>query len=190
MAPDLAVRFRSSRLIRMLRERIGPRQIPRYRRAAPSNPGRGRPWNESSYPPSSGRGAVVNHVIRTWSIHPRRPPGRCGTVNEWGLHSTRLAPSRYLGGRAPGASGTSFSSTVPPCSSRRGGGLLAGLTLQLHRGLIDAGLVAQLVDLHRRLGLGQALLDRLAGLPGERVEVGVLRASHRLVAGGPLGRVL
>src|SRR5829696_119239 len=38
--------------------------------------------------------------------------------------------------------------------------------------------------------LGEVVRDLLAGFPGERVQVGPLGAGHRLVAGGPVRRVL
>jgi hypothetical protein len=42
----------------------------------------------------------------------------------------------------------------------------------------------------RGLGLGQIFLDYPASFAGECVEIGVLRAGHRLVTGGPLSRIL
>ena len=59
--------------------------------------------------------------------------------------------------------------------------LAAGLPLRLRRGVVEAGLVAELVDLQRGLGLGQVVLDLLAGPAGEGVEVGLLphRSSAR-----------
>src|SRR5262249_45205877 len=60
----------------------------------------------------------------------------------------------------------------------------------LRRRGVAAGLVPQLVDLLRRLGLRQLLADLLAGLAGQGVQVRLLRPRHRLVAGRPLLRVL
>src|SRR5690349_10694605 len=57
-------------------------------------------------------------------------------------------------------------------------------------GLASTGLLLELVDLLRRLGLGEIGLDRLARLGGQGVQVGLLRSGHRLVAGGPLLRIL
>src|SRR4051794_7244126 len=59
--------------------------------------------------------------------------------------------------------------------------LLRRLALRLRRGVVEAGFLAEFLDLHRGLGLGQIVADLLAGLAGEGVEVGVLGAGHRLV---------
>src|SRR5687768_3588842 len=53
-----------------------------------------------------------------------------------------------------------------------------------------ASLLTQVIDALRCLRLREVLVGLLAGLIGERLHVRALRAGHRLVAGGPLVRVL
>src|SRR5262245_14545684 len=78
---------------------------------------------------------------------------------------------------------------IPPTWRREGptSRPLARLRARLARRGPDAaaGLLLELVDLLRRLRLGQLALDRLAGLR-QRVQVPLLRAGHRLLARGPL----
>src|SRR4051812_47440919 len=56
--------------------------------------------------------------------------------------------------------------------------------------LTPAGLLLQLVDRPGGVGLGEVVRDLLAGLSGEGLQVALLRAGGRLVAGRPVGRVL
>src|SRR4051794_17586699 len=56
--------------------------------------------------------------------------------------------------------------------------------------LLETRLVAQLVDLLRRLGLGQVLGHVVPRPPRERPKVRGLRARHRLAARDPVLRVL
>src|SRR5687767_15049262 len=53
-----------------------------------------------------------------------------------------------------------------------------------------AGALLKFVDSLRCFGLGQFLVDGLAGLLCERPQVRRLRAGHALIAGNPLVRVL
>src|SRR4051794_37198119 len=63
---------------------------------------------------------------------------------------------------------------------------------RLHARVLPAapGAVLQVVDALGRLRLREALVDLLAGLARQRLQVRRLRAGHRLVAGRPVVRVL
>src|SRR5204863_239509 len=52
------------------------------------------------------------------------------------------------------------------------------------------GLLLQLVDPPARVGLGQLVVERLARLVAQRLQIRRLRTGHRLVAGLPLRGVL
>src|SRR5687768_12609238 len=54
---------------------------------------------------------------------------------------------------------------------------------------VAPGPLPQLVDLLRRLRLGQRVGQRLAGVAGQRLEVRLLPVGRRLVTGPPGGRV-
>ena len=54
--------------------------------------------------------------------------------------------------------------------------------------LTSAGLFLELVDLDRGVGLGDVVGHLLAGLPGQGVQVALLRAGGGLVAGHPVAR--
>src|SRR4051812_38311760 len=53
-----------------------------------------------------------------------------------------------------------------------------------------AGLLPEPLDVLRGLALGHVRGQLLAGLPGQRVEVALLRRGDRVAAGHPLARVL
>src|SRR5579875_3916572 len=56
--------------------------------------------------------------------------------------------------------------------------------------LAAPGLLLQLVDPQRRLGLRQLRVELFASLFGERLEIARLGPGHRLVAGHPVMRIL
>src|SRR5687767_15332730 len=63
-------------------------------------------------------------------------------------------------------------------------------TLLPPRRYATSGFLLQFVDPFRCLGLAQVLIELLAGLVGQRLQVGALRASHRLVTSSPLVGIL
>ncbi len=56
--------------------------------------------------------------------------------------------------------------------------------------LTATGFFLKLVDFFGRLRFGQIFIKLLTGFAAERLEIGALRAGHRLAAGGPVVRIL
>src|SRR5205085_7607659 len=56
-------------------------------------------------------------------------------------------------------------------------------------GFAAAGFVLKLVDLFRGLGFRPVLVELLFALTAKRLEVGTLRAGHRLISSRPIFRV-
>ena len=149
---------------------------PRRLRAARRRDGLRRLLPVPGRPPAGHRrGRHRDHPAGRLKARPRSRRGRRRGRHLDGLHAP--PPLQALGKSRPGASTCCRESPEGDSRGSTGSGASTGLRLQL-------------VDPTGRVSLAERLVERLVRLVAQRLQVGRLRAGHRLVAGDPFLRVL